>query len=415
MTTITDFDIATDLKTEFFLAGGGTNDFIIGVSRIGGVDVLAGAGIFYIGTSLIGGTDLLGGDDSGFEWTDLNCFTALAQVDIGGEVIDQLYFQPSPAGASITLQSLEYDPSYSPAFRPGVQVRLRLVKDAVDQVIWSGIIDSISTGYSPDNESILQIRALDSFKRLVNTRLPLVDTTTDYPEGFVSPYEQLEVIAEQFGTAMHSSSVEPLGEIPSTILENVIPSTLIYEAIQVGLGIFWIDPATREFVIIPRPSPGDAIPEGAVVFSNDHALEGHLCMTDIATSVSENTVYNSLKVTLSSDDAMSTLRTNQDSIDLYGAYAQDVALNTTDLAELNRWADEVFVQSPTSLVDSIETLTKDRLGNLTEAAFILPGDKVGVKYNEGILEIDRYFTATKVSHYIDPNNWLTTIEVWKEA
>ena len=63
MTTIADFDIATDLKTEFYLAGGGTNDFIIGVSRIGGVNVLAGAGIFYIGTSLIGGDDVLGGEE----------------------------------------------------------------------------------------------------------------------------------------------------------------------------------------------------------------------------------------------------------------------------------------------------------------------------------------------------------------
>ena len=415
MTTITDFDISTDLKTEFYLAGGGTNDFIIGVSRIGGVNVLAGAGIFTIGVSLIGGTDLLGGGDTGFEWTDLNCETSLAQLAIGGSVQDQLYFQPSPGTAQITLQSLEYDPTYSPAFRPGVQVRLRLIKDAIDQVIWSGVIDSITTGYSPDNKSVLQITALDSFKRLMNTRLAIVDTDTDFPEGFVTPYEQLEVIADQFGTAMHSTSVETAGEIPSAIVENVIPSALVYEAIQVGLGVFWIDPGTQEFVFIPRPAPGDAIPEDAIVFSNDHSLEGHLCMTNIRASASEDTVYNSLLVELKSDSAITTLRTNQDSIDLYGTYAQDVILNTTDLAELDRWADSVFVQSPTSLVDSVETLTKDRLGNLTEAAFILPGEKVGVKYNEGILEIDGYFTTARVSHYIDPDNWLTTLDLWKEA
>jgi hypothetical protein len=415
MTTIADFDISTDLKTEFYLAGGGTNDFIIGVSRLGGVNVLAGAGIFYIGSSLIGGSDVLGGEDTGFEWTDLNCETSLAQVTIGGQVQDQLYFQPSPGTAQLTLQSLEYDPIYSPAFRSGVQVRLRLVKDAVDQIIWSGIVDSITTGYSPDNKSVLQVTALDSFKRLMNTRLALVDTDTDFPEGFVTPYEQLEVIADQFGTAMHSSSVETAGEIPSTIVENVIPSSLVYEAIQVGLGVFWIDPATQEFVFIPRPVPGDDVPEGTIVFSNDHSLEGHLCMTNIKASSTEDTVYNSLLVELKSDDTINTLRTNQDSIDLYGTYAQDVTLNTTDLDELNRWADSVFVQSPTSLVDSVETLTKDRLGNLTEAAFILPGEKVGVKYNEGILEIDGYFTTTRVSHYIDPDNWLTTLDLWKEA
>ena len=414
MTTIADFDIATDLKTEFYLAGGGTNDFIIGVSRIGGVNVLAGAGIFYIGTSLIGGTDVLGGEDSGFEWTNLNCITSLAQFSIGGSVQDQLYFQPQAAQASISLQSLEYDPTYSPAFRPGVQVRIRLEKGDVNQVLWSGFIESISTGYSPDNKSILQVNALDSFNRLMNTRLALVDTDTDFPEGFVTPYEQLEVVAEQFGTSMHSTSVETAGEIPSTLQEQVIPSQFVYDAIQVGLGVFWLDPATQEFVFIPRPTPGE-IPEGAVIFSNDHSLEGHLCMTNIATSSTEDSVYNSLKVTLREDAGISTLQENQDSIDLYGTYAKDVVLNTTDLAELERWASAVFIQSPTSLLDSIETLTKDRLGNLTEAAFLLPGEKVGVKYTEGILEIDDYFTTTKVSHYIDPDNWLTTLDLWKEA
>ena len=415
MTTIAHFDIATDLKTEFYLAGGGTNDFIIGVSRIGGVNVLAGAGIFIIGDSLIGGTDVLGGDDTGFEWVDLNCVTAKAELSIGGAVQNQLYFQPSPAQANLTLQSLDYDPSYSPAFRPGVQVRVRLVKDDVDEVIFKGILDSVDVKYDVDGNNLLTVIAMDTMNRLFNTRIPLFDSDTDYPDGFVTPYEQLELIAEQFGSAMHSSSVETAGEIPSTVLENVIPSGLIYEAIQVGLGVFWLDPSTQEFVFIPRPSPADIIPEDAIVFSNDHSLEGHLCMTNIQTSSSEETVYNSLKVALANDDGVSTLRTNQDSIDLYGTYAQDVFLNTTDLAELDRWADSVFVQSPTSLVDSVETMTKDRNNNLTQAAFVLPGQKIGVNYNNGILEIDGYFTTTRVSHYIDPDNWLTTIEVWKEA
>ena len=138
-------------------------------------------------------------------------------------------------------------------------------------------------------------------------------------------------------------------------------------------------------------------------------------MTDIQTSAREDTVYNSLKVTLKDDELVSTLRENQDSIDLYGKYAQDVVLNTTDLAELDRWADAVFQQYPTSLVDSVETATKDRLGNLTEAAFMLPGQVVGVNFTEGILVIDDYFTVTRVTHSIDPNNWLTTLELWKEA
>ena len=414
MPTITDFDIATDLKVEFYLPDEASNLFIIGISKIGGDDVLAGAGLFTIGVSLLGGDDLLGDNEFvAFTWQDLGCITARAQLSIGGSVQDQLYFQPEPASAQVLLQSLEYDPTYNSAFRPGVPVRVRLAKGAIDEIIWSGIIDSIDTTFDQEGNNLMRLTAFDSFKRLVNTRIASFDSDTGFP-GFVTPYEQLELLATEFGTAMSTSSVDPGGEIPSAILTDVIPSGLVYEAIQVGLGLFWIDPATQEFVLIPRPSSVTSTGSTPVI-GNNHGDPNHLCMTDIQASATENTVYNSLKVILESDDTISTLRENTDSIELYGRYAQDVTLNTTDLDELNRWADAVFQQSATALVSQVETLTKDRQGNLTEAAFFTPGQVVGVNYSNGVISIDDYFTTTKVSHFIDPDNWLTTLEVWKEA
>ena len=59
MSLLTDFDIATDLKVEFYIPNDADNLFIIGVSDIGGTNVLAGAGWFIIGVSEIGGTDVL--------------------------------------------------------------------------------------------------------------------------------------------------------------------------------------------------------------------------------------------------------------------------------------------------------------------------------------------------------------------
>lgn len=414
MPTISDFDIATDLKVEFYLPDEASNLFIIGISKIGGDDVLAGAGLFTIGVSELGGDDLLGDNEFiAFTWQDLGCITSRAQLSIGGSVEDQLYFQPEPASAQLVLQSLNYDPTYNSAFRPGVPVRVRLAKGAVNQVIWSGVIDSIDTSFDQDGNNLMRLVAFDNFKRLVNTRIASFDTQTGFP-GFVTPYEQLEIIANEFGTSMSASSIDPGGEIPGVTRTDVIPSPLVYEAIQVGLGIFWIDPVTQEFVLIPRPTSVTATGTTPII-GNNHGDPNHLCMTDIQASATENTVYNSLKVTLESDDTISTLRENTDSIQLYGRYAQDVTLNTTDLAELNRWADAVFQQSATALVSQVETLTKDRQGDLTEAAFFTPGQVVGVNYSNGVISIDDYFTTTKVSHFIDPDNWLTTLEVWKEA
>ena len=161
----------------------------------------------------------------------------------------------------------------------------------------------------------------------------------------------------------------------------------------------------------------DVLGSGQIVYTvgNDHTIQNHLCMTDIETLSSSDEVFNSLKVSLQSDLNTFVVQENADSISLYGTYAKDVTINTTDSTELERWTSAVFNQSPTDLVKSVETLTTDREGNLSEAALLLPGQPIGVDFSQDILEISDYYTITKVSHYIDSDNWLTTLDLWKEA
>ena len=438
MTTIPNFDITSDLKVEFFLPDTSDNAFIIGISTLGSAALLSSGNLFIVGESLLGGANILGGGgEQAFTWQNLSCTVNKAVIENGGSIQDQLYFQPQPAAASITLQTYSYDPSVNTAFRPGVPVRIKLVKDAVDQIIWSGVIDSIGGSYTINGQNLLQLTAYDSMKQLLNTRISSFDSSN--VDGYVSPLEQLELIATQFGSSISALSVAAEGRIPSQTLTQVIPAELITEAIQVGLGLFWIDSATQEFVFIPRPDPSilpdfpvgggyftlgssllggiDVLGSGQIVYTigNNHSTQYHLCMTDISTLSSSDEVFNSLRVDLKSDTDTFVVQENVDSISLYGTYAKDVTLNTTDVTELERWSDLVFNQSPTDLVQNIETLTLDRLGNLTEAAFLLPGELIGVDFSQDILSILDYYTITKVSHYLDSNNWLTTLDLWKEA
>ena len=312
-----------------------------------------------------------------------------------------------------------------------------LRRGSLYKVIWQGTIDSISAAYKVDGKNRINLVAFDGLKSLFSTRIAELDTQNT--DGFVTPYQQLELIAEQFGTVMNEASLESAGKIPSTFAADVIPTKYIYEAIQIGLGLFWIDPATKEFVFVPRPDPAivpdfpvgagyftlaisllggeDVLGNGRPVYTigNKHGTRFHLCMSDISTVYDSDIVSNSLRVELESNAATYVLTENQDSIQLYGKYAQDVTLNTTDQTELRRWANEVFNQTPAALVRSVETPAIDRLGNLTGAAFLLPGELLGVDFEKDIVKIKEFYTITKVSHYIDPNNWLTTLDTWKGA
>lgn len=413
---LTDFDIAQDLKVEFFLPDAEGNLFILGISLLGGDDVLAGANQFIIGVSLLNGTDVLAGDDPiAFTWQSFEASTAQVQTSIGGQVQDALYFQPQSGQANITLQNLLIDPTQNPAFRPGVPVRVRIERDLVDVTLFNGFIDTIQVNYDSDsNQNLMKLTAYDSFKKFVNSRLALLDTTDEieFPDGYATPYEVVEILADQFGTAMHSSSATTRGQIPGELLENFIPNTPLYDAIQVGLGLFWVDPATQEFVFIPRIAPD--VTESTYSVGNNHGEALHLCMSDLEVASDIDAVFNSLKVSLKSDSATSVLVRNTDSIELYGEFALDADLNTTDEAELTSWANAVFNSTQKQLVKSVETPAINRLGNLTHAAVFLPGETVSVNYQTPQLNIDQGYTITKVSHNITVNQWFTTLELWKE-
>jgi hypothetical protein len=410
---LNNFDIATDLKVEFFLPDAEGNLFILGISLLGGDDVLAGANQFLIGVSLLGGTDVLAGDSPiAFTWQAFECSTSEVRTTVGGEVQDALYFQPESAQASITVQNLLIDPTQNPAFRPGVPVRVRLDRDPIDITLFSGFIDTIQVNYdSASNQNLMRLTAFDNFKRFVNSRLAELDTTT-LPAGYATPYEVIEILAEQFGTTMHSTSAITRGKIPEETLTNFIPNTPLYEAIQVGLGLFWLDPETQEFVFIPRIPP--EITESTYSVGNNHGGALHLCMSDLEVASDIDAVFNSLKVSLKSDDATSVLVRNTDSIELYGEFALDADLNTTDTTELTSWANAVFNATQKQLVKSVETPAIDRLGNLTHAAVFLPGETVAVDYQTPELNINQGYTITKVSHNINVNQWFTTLDLWKE-
>jgi hypothetical protein len=413
---IPNFQIDQNLKVEFLVPDSEGNTFILGISELGGTDVLGGFGEFILGVSLLGGDDVLA-PSSGLKWEEVTCSTSRANISVGGSVTDSIYFQPEPASAVLTLQSYDLDPTVNKNIRASTKIRLRLEDDELDRIIFQGNIDTIDVIYYPDGLNLINITAYDSYKSLVNSRFAVWDTT---PLGVSATVDEIiELVAIESGLGLSPDSVSLAGEIPTIDIEGILVSEVLNEALLVGLGIIWLDQETQEIVVIPRPATETGTPTTHVI-GNNHPVPPatdpyHLCMSEITVSSDADAVYNSLKVSLASNEAISVTLKDQDSIDLYGESAVNVILNTTDTTELARWASEVFRQNPENLVSSVVTPAKDRLGTLTQAAVFTPGTTVGVSYTKNQLNIVGYYTIIKVSHSIDVDNWFTTLELWKEA
>lgn len=409
---ITDFKIDENLKVEFLVPDEEGNSFILGISDLGGTDVLGGYGEFILGVSLLGGEDVLA-PSSGLKWQEVSCSTSNVNISVGGIVQDAIFFQPQPATAQLTLQSYDLDPTVNKNIRASTRIRVRLEDDELDRILFQGFIDTINVTYYPDGLNLIQITSFDGYKNLVNSRFANWDTTTGF--GFATVDEVLELVGIQSGLGISPDSIELGGKIPSVTETNVVAAGIINEALQVGLGIIWLNQDTQEITYIPRPATETGTPTTYVVGNNHSSDPYHLCLSEIGVFSDADAVYNSLKVTLASDDTITVNLRDQDSIDLYGESAIDVILNTTDTTEMSVWASRVFTQNPENLVNMVVTPTIDRLGNLTDAALFSPGTTIGVSYTKNQLNIVGFYTIIKVSHRIDVDTWFTTLELWKEA
>lgn len=413
MTAIADFDISTDVKVELYVPNAAGDVFILGVSLLGGTDLLSGDGQFIIGYSELGGTDVLSDGSSVYQfiWQPVECSVSKFDVELGGQIQSNITFQPEPSSLAITLQSWTFDPNNYSAVRSGTRIRIRLDDGTVNHTVFAGYIETIDVTYRPDGPNLIRMTAFDGHKRLVNYRIETWDTT-GYGAS-ISPTDQIDELATATGNVLSSSSTILPGLIPTSLQSNVIANTFLNDALEVGLGIFWINPETQELEVRDRPQ---VVTAGMTtyVIGNNHGDPNHLCMSDIKVNSNSDSSINDLKVALSSNSATYVVIKDQDSIDLYGELSQDVSINTTDTTELTRWANQVFSGTPTKQVDMVETPALDRQGNLTEAALFTPGTYIGVNYQTDNINIVDYYTVVKARQSVDVNTWFTTLELWKE-
>jgi hypothetical protein len=408
---IPNFAIDQNLKVEFLVPDAEGITFILGISELGGTDVLGGFGEFILGVSLLGSNAVLA-PSSGLKWQEVTCTVARANISVGGSLEDSINFQPMPGTANLTLQSYDLDPTVNKNIRASTKFRIRLEDDEIDRILFQGFIDTIDVTYYPDGPNLITITGFDAYKSLVNSRFAVWDTTSFGTHIHID--EVWELIGIYSGLGLSPDSYHVGGQIPVVDETNVLVSQVINEALQVGNGLVWLDQDTEELVVIHRTFVQNDNP-GTYVIGNNHGEPYHLCMSEINVFSDADAVYNSLTVSLQSDPAIFTVRKDQDSIDLYGEAAVDVTLNTTSLAQLNNWADRVFNHKSANQVNMVQTPTIDRLGTLTDAAVFTPGMTVGVSYTKDQLNIVGFYTIIKVSHRIDVDNWFTTLELWKEA
>ena len=405
---ISNFDIAQNLKVEMYLPNEADNLFIIGVSAIGGTDLLAANGYFVIGYSAIGGADVLGDTNAyQFSWQSVEAEVSNIEMQIGGGQTGGLEYTAEPSSCSFEMQSWTYDPNNNSAVRNGTQFRIRLVATGVDQVLFTGYIDEMNVKYRPDAPNLINGTAYDGYKRFANKRV-----TYNHVGTTKTASDLLAVLATAAGVTL-SSSNDP-GAIPMAGQQQTDQTigNVVKDLLATQLGLLWVNPQNGKIEYRDRTT---TVATPTYTVGNNHGTTGHWCMSGLTVNQNPDDLVNSIKATMTSDTTKTLLRENTDSIQLYGILSKNYDVNVSAESYLSNWLDLAFIERPKQLVKDVTTQTIDRLGNLTDAATITPGTPLGVKYQTSNINIDQKYQVTRVKHSIDPNNWSTTLELWRAS
>lgn len=287
---IPDFKIDENLKVEFLIPDETSNSFILGISLLGGSNLLGGLNEFIIDVSLLGGDDVLG-PSSGLKWQEVTCSTAKASISVGGTIEDSVFFQPAPGTANLTLQTFELDPTVNRSIRAGTKIRVRVESVDVDRIVFQGYIDTIEVTYLPTGQNVIEITSYDAYKTLVNSRFRVWDTT---PLGASATTDEIfELVAIESGLGLSGFSKPLEGLIPTTNESNILVSSVVNEALQVALALIWVDQDTEELVVTPRPlntattySVGETVNTNRVIFSTTAANSANFSFLGLSSTTS---------------------------------------------------------------------------------------------------------------------------------
>lgn len=397
MTNLANFDIANDLKVEMLLPQDVNNVFVLGLS-------------------VLGGTDVLGDDTAGtLAWQDLACEINRVQTTVGGSIGSNVFFQADAGRATIQMQSWEFDPNNYSYIRPSTPVRVRLYREGVaDFIIWSGFVNDIDVSYAPEQPNQITIQATDIWDLLVNRRINYQPGFADITPTLALHYLRDLLIEIGFPVSIFSQVLGDQPRMTGTDALNTTFGAAVANILNTGLGIIYYDPNLDGLFYRSRATD---IEPGFTV-GNNHGDPRHLCMADIATATNADNIYNNVLITQKyqylSNPIFDLLVVDQDSIDLYGERSEDFTVDLADESDAVIWAANVFAPKPVTLVEQVVTPAIDRDRSLTMAMTLFPGDVIGVVYETDNININTSYTITKVSHNIDVNNWFTTLETWKE-
>lgn len=359
------------------------------------------------------------------DWQPITCSVVSIETD-NGLTVEQGLIRPEPAMARIVYTDQGYDPFVNTTVRSGTPVRVRIrpnpdTAPSTWVTLFQGKIDSATASYNYQWVNTVTLDCITDLRDYLNfTAQPPEDgsaTLTTTSPCYAADY--FTAMNTAYGTNLISASGAPalvgyelegivsydpvpFGEIVNQLLDSNA-GAIVYAPINV-------DPAQNYFYawaeISNRTLDADVIFEAA---ASAEPLRAEF--SDIVIGFDTGEVVNT--VNYDTTLGYANTRTNADSVQLLGSIALDVTTLHWNDADADTWADLLALRLPERRVQAVTAPVLLRAGQVNENLLRDPLDVATVSVNNSAIIIEETYFISRVQHILTPENWDTTLELWK--
>lgn len=351
------------------------------------------------------------GSSSSFAWVDIVAVVSRAEVTLGGPVLDGFYVPATPNTLNLQFQSEVFDPADNKFIRPNVPIRIsyRAKPDTAPStytILFDGFIDTFNTSYDQDGNNFINLSASSSLKRYLQKNIASFTPTGINDSSYYNNWTAAVGIPGGLVFEFANGSIMATETFTDTIAGELLDNLL-----QIDNGLFYQAPDTGLFVLYGSFFMRNNVAVPDYTFSNTHSASAfHICISNIDVTYDLDQSFNSYYVD-SVTDSIVRKSSNQDLVDLYGEIRFERSLHIQPADLVANWLPGVIKKNPGLKVNTIETKAIRRDGKL--AQIFNPGRKIRVQLTQDLFTINQDNFVTKATHIIDPDNWFTTLEVWK--
>jgi hypothetical protein len=354
-------------------------------------------------------------------WIDFS--GSVASVEISNGInIDQGLTRPDPATATIIFQNNQYDPFNNATVKAGTPIRIRVRPNPdTDPSTWvtlfQGKIDFASASYNMNWVNTVTLSCITYLRDYLNTSCP--DGITTDPSLYA--WNWLDQLATFYTRSTIYTDITFFNGYLLDGLDTFNPvniGDIVNQLLDANLGALVYKPITLNPTVAARYYVQDELGsiDAATSVLDFEAVSSsnpiRSSFFDITIGYDTDLITNDVTATSTSGYGPINRR-NDDSVALYGSLALEATTLHYNDADVDTWASQLTLAEPTRRVLDISADVIKRDGTVNTNLLREPMDVCNVAVSNANITIDENYFITRINYSFTPDQWHTTLELWK--